>query len=48
MLVYYVPLGIGFVLRVPNKTSLRQLRVDLGHADRSAPHRGFRSHRGYP
>src|SRR5919107_4618145 len=24
-------------LRMPNKTSLRQLRVDLGHAVRSAP-----------
>jgi hypothetical protein len=30
------------VLRMPNKTSLRQLRVDLGHAVRSAPHRSFR------
>jgi hypothetical protein len=28
--------------RMPNKTSLRQLRVDLGHAVRSAPHRSFR------
>ena len=29
-------------LRMPNKTSLRQLRVDLGHAVRSASHRSFR------
>ena len=29
-------------LRMPNKTSLRQLRVDLGHAVRSAPHRSIR------
>jgi hypothetical protein len=30
-------------LRMPNKTSLGQLRVLLGHAAWHAPHRGFRS-----
>jgi hypothetical protein len=34
--------NITLMLRMPNKTSLRQLRVDLGHAVRSAPHRSFR------
>jgi hypothetical protein len=43
-----IPLPEGVRLRVPNKTSSRQLRVHLGHVARSARHRRFRSRLRYP